>query len=81
MLQLLRSSRSTAEEIGLAFLFPAWTEVFWTIGVAVASSSPLVIFFSLFSLMVIIPVTRKIKLKKKNNNNNNKTKMKKGKMN
>ena len=63
--RLGRSSRSTGVDIGLAFLFPAWTEVFWTTGVAVASSSPLVMFFSLFSLIVIIPTTRKIKLKKK----------------
>ena len=34
-------------------------------GGAVTSSSPLVMFFSLFSLNVIFPATRKIKLKNK----------------
>ena len=51
-------------------LFPAWTEVFWTTGVAAASLSPLVMFFSLFSLIVIILAMRKIKLKKKKKKKN-----------
>ena len=82
--RLGRSSRSTTVDIGLAFLFPAWTEVLWTTGVVAASSSPLVMFFSLFSLIVIIPAMRKIKFKKKrkkkkeNKNNDAKGKKKNG---
>ena len=60
-----RLSRSTALDMGLAFLFLAWIEVFWMTGGAVASLSSLVMFFSLFSLIVVISMTRKIKLKKK----------------
>ena len=47
----------------LGFLFPVWTASFWTVKGVVVSSSPLVA-FSLFSFMVAIPATRKIKLKK-----------------
>ena len=60
--RLGRSSRSTALVIDLDFLFPVWTEVAWTTDGAVTSSSPLVMVFSLFSLIVVIPAIRKIKI-------------------
>ena len=66
--RLGRLSRSTTLDIDLDFLFPTWTEVIGTTGSAAMSSSPLVTVFSLFSLIVVIPATRKTKenhLKKK----------------
>ena len=63
--RLGRSPRSTELDMDLGFLFPVWAAGFWMTGGTVVSSSPLVIVFSLFSFMVAIPVTRKIKLKKK----------------
>ena len=67
--RLGRSSKSTALDIDLDFLFPVWTEVTWTtggaVGGAVTSLSLLVMVFSLFSLIVVILATRKTKLKKK----------------
>ena len=63
--RLGRSSKSTALDIDLDFLFPVRTEVTWTtggaVGGAVTSSSLLVMVFSLFSLIVVIPTTRKVK--------------------
>ena len=63
--RLGRSSRSTALDIDLDFLFPLWMDVTGTTGGAAMSSSPLVTVFSLFSLIVIIPTTWKTNQKKK----------------
>ena len=58
--RLGRSSKSTALDIDLDFLFPPWMEVTRTTGGVATSSSPLVTVFSLFSRIVIIPAMRKI---------------------
>ena len=63
--RLGRSSRSTALDIDLDFIFLIWTEVTWTTEGAATSSSPLIMAFSLFSLIVVIPATRKTNLFKK----------------
>ena len=65
--RLGRSPRST--ELDIVFLFLVWTVGFWTTEGVVSSwiwtsSSPLVAVFSLFSIMVAIPMTKKTKLKK-----------------
>ena len=60
--RLGRLSKSTELDIDLGFLFPDQMAGFWTTEGAVASSSPHVTAFSIFSFMVAIPATRKIKL-------------------
>ena len=60
---LLRTlSRSTTLDIDLDFLFPVLMEDFWTTKGVVASSSPLMMGFSLFSLIVAILAMNKLKI-------------------
>ena len=58
----------------LDFFFPIWTVVLWMTGGTMASLSPLVMVFPLFSLIVVIPAKRKIKFKKKKKEEKKKSK-------